>query len=113
MRKITKKYKTPAKLLQIEHKKNLVAWSRTIKERDGYKCIVCGNTQKLNSHHILSKFSFKEYSLCLDNGICLCAGRCHMFGRYSAHQNSIFFAEWLRNNRPELYKIAIGRLKNG
>jgi hypothetical protein len=109
MRKISKKHKTPARLAKIEHKKNLIAWSKKIKERDEYRCVICGSTKKLNSHHILSKFSYKEYSLKLDNGVTLCVVH-HIWGKYAVHTNSIFFAEWLKNNQPEVYKIAIERL---
>ncbi|EGI2114763.1 HNH endonuclease [Listeria monocytogenes] len=51
-------------------------WSRRVKERDDYKCQVCGYNQKLQSHHLNSYISDKEGRTDLDNGVTLCTG-CH------------------------------------
>ena len=76
-------------------------WSKAIRERDG-KCLVCGKTTHLNAHHLLDKKQYKEFSLLLINGISLCPS-CHVFGRYSAHRNGIWFTHWLRKFAPEHY----------
>jgi 5-methylcytosine-specific restriction endonuclease McrA len=78
-------------------------WSRICKERDGFKCVICGETKLLNSHHIIVR-EIKEFRWDIDNAITLCAG-CHQFRRtISAHSNSFAFHEWFIKNRPEQYK---------
>jgi len=76
-------------------------WKVVIKERDGYKCQVCGRTDTLNSHHIIGKRN-KVTRWEMDNGICLCTSH-HVFGLKSAHQSPIWFAEWLKEARPVEY----------
>jgi hypothetical protein len=78
-------------------------WSELVKQEAGYKCEVCGKKEYLNSHHIVGRrnlrLRWETY-----NGVCLCSG-CHTFKRDSAHQNPIWFDEWLRDNRSEDYKL--------
>jgi len=67
------------------------AWALKIKERDGFKCIVCGSTQYLNSHHLFPR-ERKDTKYDLLNGVCLCVKH-HMFSRViSAHNNPIEFS---------------------
>jgi 5-methylcytosine-specific restriction endonuclease McrA len=85
--------------------KGLTLWSEII--RSGGKCVICGEDKKvLNAHHILAKEKYPEFMYLLDNGICLCQ-TCHKFGRKSAHLNPVWFAEWLRTNRPIQYEWAL------
>jgi 5-methylcytosine-specific restriction endonuclease McrA len=84
-------------------------WGKAIRERDG-ACQICGAVKFLNAHHILPKEYYKEHMYDLKNGITLCAGKCHRFGKYSAHKNSIFFAKWLQENKPEIYQWILKRL---
>ena len=56
-------------------------WSRLVKERDGYKCIICGKTENLNSHHLYGKKSHRMRYL-LDNGVTLCRYH-HKYGVHS------------------------------
>jgi len=58
----------------------LLSWSKTIKKRDGNKCIICNSTENIEAHHILHKKYFPELSLNVNNGITLCKP-CH----YEAH----------------------------
>jgi hypothetical protein len=53
----------------------LKKWSDGVKKRDG-KCMRCGNTEKLSSHHIYEKNLHKTLTYEIDNGITLCDG-CH------------------------------------
>jgi len=62
-------------------------WSKLVKNQAGNKCEVCGSTQNLNSHH----------------GVCLCVKH-HKWGNVSAHENPLWFDEWLRENRSEDYE---------
>lgn len=90
---------------------DLRKWSKAILTRDGLMCQVCGakhgaknykgNRVNLNAHHIIDKQSI-ETRLLLDNGIALCP-KCHKFGNYSAHKNSVWFACWLAINKPDVF----------
>lgn len=51
-------------------------WSKLVKELAGNKCVICESTERLESHHILPRSIYPEYSYDLNNGICLCH-RCH------------------------------------
>ena len=51
-------------------------WSRSVFERDGFKCVDCRETNRLHAHHIKPYADFPEFRLDLDNGKTLCAG-CH------------------------------------
>ena len=67
------------------------AWSQFIHARDKV-CQKCGGTSGLSAHHLV-----KRSNLALrweeDNGLLLCF-TCHI---HQAHENSLMFAEWLRN----------------
>ena len=67
------------------------------------QCAVCGSTERLQVHHILDKRLYPAYRLDPSNLIVLCPS-CHTFGRHSAHGNGLWFAEWLRSNRPGQYE---------
>jgi len=83
-------------------KKLDIAWSLAVKKRAGYKCEVCGKTDTLNSHHIVGR---RNHTVRweLDNGVCLCVSH-HKFGLQSAHEDSPWFTEWLKENKPNEYK---------
>lgn len=51
-------------------------WAVAVKERDGYKCRVCGSSERLNAHHIKYKAKVPEKATEIDNGITLCRS-CH------------------------------------
>lgn len=53
-------------------------WAVKIKERDGYTCQLCGETNKtiLEAHHMKHKSKFPELQFDFNNGITLCL-RCH------------------------------------
>ena len=54
----------------------LSTWSMSIKKRDGYRCIWCGSTEKLEADHIKKKLKFPKLSLDISNGRTLCF-KCH------------------------------------
>ena len=69
-------------------------WSLRVKERDGFKCVVCGKTSGLNSHHIYSRSNFST-RWDINNGVTLCVSH-HVFGNeLSAHKTPTEFTEWL------------------
>lgn len=95
----TKKTKKPSlsKLRKIADK----LWSVKVKEIQGYKCAVTGlsnDEEILNSHHIEAR---SNLALRWDviNGICLSCGT-HTFRKDSAHKSTVWFYEWLLENRP-------------
>lgn len=91
------------------NKQLLKEWSLKIRERDKHLCQICKSSKTIQAHHIIPK-SIKETRFSLQNGISLCYS-CHEVGRYSAHKNAIFFAEWLRSYKPEQYKFVVEILK--
>jgi len=78
-------------------------WSLIIRSI-GY-CEVCTKTNRegqLHPHHIIGRSSLNT-RWDLKNGICLCA-KCHTLGKPSAHNDPIWFIEWLKTNQLERYK---------
>lgn len=74
------------------------AWSLAVKTRAGFKCEVCGSTDKqLNSHHIVGRTN-RMTRWEVRNGVCLCVAH-HKFGKQSAHEDPLWFTEWLGKNR--------------
>ena len=55
------------------HRNNqLNKWAKNVKDRDGYKCVICGSTDCVHAHHIFPKEQYPEYELMVNNGITLC-----------------------------------------
>ena len=95
----TKKPLTKGKL----SKKLDEAWSLSVKKRAGYKCEVCGigESGHLNSHHIVGRRN-RRVRWDVRDGVCLCVKH-HRFGIESAHEDPLWFREWLEENRWEDY----------
>jgi hypothetical protein len=51
-------------------------WGKEILARDGYRCMVCGETGKVVPHHILPWGKYADLRFDLNNGITLCK-ECH------------------------------------
>jgi 5-methylcytosine-specific restriction endonuclease McrA len=90
------------KMARTAKRKQLVQWSKDVRERDGYKCAVCGKTEYLNAHHLIPKERFPQHQFDVKNGITLCPS-CHKYGSYSFHRHPLWSVDWLKNNRPEQY----------
>jgi predicted restriction endonuclease len=76
------------------------AWANAVKDRDGRKCVICGDTERLNAHHIIVRENH-ETKYDIHNGISLCPMH-HLFNRrISAHNNPLGFFLWLEENRAE------------
>lgn len=74
-------------------------WALSVKQRDSMACVICGSTERLNSHHLIPR-EIKEFKYDIDNGVTLCVKH-HMFSRkISAHNNPIAFFKWLCEHRP-------------
>ncbi len=83
-------------------KKQLKEWSLAVRERDKWRCILCGTKHpRLNAHHLLSREIYPQYKLEIMCGISLCPMNCH---RRRAHWDGVAFGIWLMKNRPEQWK---------
>ena len=72
-------------------------WSILVKKNG--VCEICGNTEHLNSHHVIGRRCLNT-RWDLKNGCSLCPG-CHTFKNDSAHQNPLFFLAWFKKARPD------------
>ncbi len=78
-------------------------WSLIVKSRDNHCCIVCGDTNMINAHHLISRkiFAYRWKSI---NGVTLCPKH-HKFDLLlSAHTSPWGLDEWMQENRVEAYK---------
>ena len=55
----------------------LSVWSKSIKNRDNWKCYMCASSNKLEAHHLDSYLAYKSSRFDINNGITLCKV-CHM-----------------------------------
>lgn len=82
-----------------QHKLDLIDWAAKVKARDGGKCVCCGKTSFLQSHHLICR-KYRPLSLELANGVTTCPS-CHKLNPLrSFHGNPIWAMEWLEANRP-------------
>jgi hypothetical protein len=100
---MTKKKKIKKPSISTLRRKADKLWSAKVKEINGYKCAITGTDESremLNSHHIEDKTNL---ALRWDviNGICLSVGT-HKFRKDSAHKSTVWFYEWLLENRPKV-----------
>ena len=66
--------KTPK---EMRNSAEYIAWRSKVFERDGFKCVICGQVGgTLNAHHIRSFKKYPNLRLVVDNGVTLCEG-CH------------------------------------
>lgn len=94
---------------KLDLKKKDQVWSKTVRERDGNKCVLCGESPKaLNAHHILPKEFYPTLRHEEMNGISVCPMKCH---RREAHWNGVVFAIWLQENRPEQWAWVVANRK--
>jgi hypothetical protein len=60
----------------IRKSRDYELWRKSIFERDGYKCIWCGEGGKIHADHIKPFCDYPELRFALDNGRTLCI-ECH------------------------------------
>lgn len=85
-------------------------WANSVKDRDGWKCVICGASERLNAHHIIARENH-ETKFDLKNGLSLCPKH-HFFCRQiSAHNNPLGIFIWLEKNRPEQLIYVKGKLE--
>jgi len=96
--KLTKKELKKIEKREINRK--FKEWAELVKERDGNKCVICGNPKRLNAHHIIGRHD-KYLRFDIKNGISLCPFHHRLNREFSAHFGSFNFILWLIENRPE------------
>ena len=96
--KLTKKEKL--KIAKRELNRADKKWKAAVKERDGFKCVICGEEKMLNAHHIIPR-EIKELRHDVQNGISLCPKHHKFSNEISAHKNPFAFMVWLCDNRPK------------
>lgn len=47
-------------------------WANDVKKRDGFKCVVCGETEGIEAHHIIPVWFSDELKYDIGNGVTLC-----------------------------------------
>lgn len=93
--------------------KKIIEWSKFIKSEYNNQCQKCGDTIKLQSHHINNKRDNPTLTLEKNNGICLCF-ECHkkfhnIFGKRKTNLNKLLeflsdkFCPNINNNFTKLY----------
>lgn len=84
-------------------RENLRKWREEVLKRDKGLCQICKKKpNRAHVHHIIPR-EVKELRYDVMNGIVLDFNH-HKVGKESAHQNALFFASWLRKNKPNQYK---------
>lgn len=84
-------------------------WRQKLIDRDK-GCIICGATKLICAHHLIPECKlFSRYATDVDNGVMLCPTH-HIWGIYSAHKHPFWFANWMMENRPEQYYLAVRRI---
>lgn len=69
-----------------------------VRQRAGYKCERCGDSENLNTVHIFSRNNLAT-RWDMDNVLCGCAG-CHFW----AHQNPLLFTKFVRQKLGDKYE---------
>lgn len=52
-------------------------WRNEVKQRDGFKCVKCGETKNIHAHHLIAVMDRPDLRLDVSNGITVCR-QCHM-----------------------------------
>lgn len=85
-------------------------WARRVKERDNWSCVICGNGERLNAHHIIPR-EVQETKLDVNNGISLCPKH-HFFSRLiSAHNNPLAMFMWMEEYKPMILEYLRNKQK--
>ena len=81
-------------------------WREVIFSKDLHKCVICGATERLNAHHLITR-QISLYRHDPLNGVTLCPKH-HTFSPYcSAHKAPYTFFEKLKIARPFKYQYHV------
>ena len=61
-------------------------WSESVKKKCGYRCVICGSSEKLEAHHIIPVSHDVTHKYDINNGIALCHG-CHFLTHHAKKRN--------------------------
>lgn len=89
-----KKAMPKARRMKILRRKCLEAWSLCVRARDGNRCQICGATNNLQAHHVVSKKQNSALIYSVTNGICLCAKHHKYDYVCSPHKGGLAFHMW-------------------
>lgn len=64
-------------------------WQQAVFAKDGYKCVICGNTNDLTADHIFPVVSHPELKYQVSNGRTLC-DKCRVEDMLKGWQKGIF-----------------------
>lgn len=104
-----KKTVNKRKLLKRLKNKKDKEWAIAVKDLYFNKCAVCGETKRLNAHHIIPR-ELQEFRHELVNGIALCPKH-HWFSfELSPHRNPFEFFIWWINKYPNQYEQLSNKL---
>jgi len=84
---------------QLKLTKEDKEWAYRVKERDLFKCVICGNPERLNAHHIIVREN-NETKFDIENGLSLCPKHHFFCRKISAHNNPLGLFLWLEKHRP-------------
>lgn len=105
-----KERKKQKKLLKRNLKDKDKEWADKVKERDGHKCVYCGDKKMPNAAHIIPR-EIKYLKYDIDNGITLCPKHHKFSFEFSAHLNPFRFNDWFLTNRPLQFERLLKRMK--
>ena len=106
-----KKVKKKVRSKKAEYRELDNIWKTKVKQRDNYMCQICNKKvegKNCHAHHILPR-QFSKLRWDVANGITLCY-RHHKVGKFSAHQNAIWFYGWMRANKIQQLRYLITKL---
>ena len=88
-------------------------WSLLVRERDGYRCQVCGKQKDkftAHAHHYIRR-GIVPTRLMVENGITVCF-QCHTANHtFSAHRTPEAFKQWFRDHFPDRSKMVEEKAK--
>lgn len=84
-------------------------WAAIVHAYYSEKCAVTGETGILDAHHIIPRQICSGMRFDPENGILL-SKSAHKFGKFSAHKNGVWFADWLQKNEPRKYAHCLSNM---
>ena len=73
-----------------DKKKIRIEFRESVFSRDNHICVICGNTEELDAHHITDRSEMPNGGYVLENGISLCAN-CHRKAEYWHETDGDYF----------------------
>ena len=93
-----KKPKRKRKPMSISKRLDIL-WSKTVRQRAGNSCEVCGGKKSVQAHHYIGRTN-RRFRWDLRNGVSVCGGH-HKLLNTSFHADPIWAMNWMEENRDE------------